>query len=164
MGFFGYRLECAGPQLAAILYPAKDLIIDSHPKNGVQDDDDKNADTGCDSNEDNNGEDEDHDKDDNDEVQNDKEEDYEHVLEEDYEHFHDDEGDGYYDDGIIQYICNSLDCEAWDGSMKLPHWELDHSEEEDGIYSPHMQSSLDLGRGDADYLFMMDYLGGYASD
>ena len=41
--------------------------------------------------------------------------------------------------------------------MKSLHKEVDHSEETDDKYSPHTQSSPDLGRGDADYLFMMDY-------
>ena len=140
------------------------VITDLHPKNEVQDDNDENANSGCDSNDDNNGEDEDCDEDDNDEVQEDEDEDYKHVLEEDYKHFQDDEGDGYYNDGIMQYICNSFDSEAWDGSMKSPHREVDHSEEEDGKYSPLTQISLDSGRGDADYLFMMDYLGGYPLD
>ena len=92
--------------------------------------------------------------DDNDEVQEDEEEDYEHVE--------DDEGDGYYNDRIMQYICNSSNFEAWDGSTKLPHQEVDHSEEEDGKYN--LQSSRDLSGRDVDHLFMMDYLGGYASD
>ena len=48
--------------------------------------------------------------------------------------------------------------------MKSPHWEVEHSKEEDDKYSLHTQSSPDSGRGDVDYLFMMEYLGGYASD
>ena len=68
MGFFGYRLECASPQLAAALYLAKDLITDPHPKNKVEHDNDKDADTGRDSNENDNAEDEDCNEDDNDDV------------------------------------------------------------------------------------------------
>ena len=153
------------------IYPAKDLITDSHSENEVQDDDNKNANNGRDSNDNDNGVDENRDKDNNNEVQEDEDEDYKHVKEEDYEHveekdyesFEDNEGDGYYDDRIMQYICNSFDSEAWDGSMNSPHRKIDHFEEDDK-YSPHTQRSLDLDRGDVDYLFMMEYLEGYASN